>query len=597
MMAKLTSRRYMPIAFLLRLWLVTVILVSQLSPLLTPPATAAPRADVLQTLGDFLSLGANTVRELQEAITLASGEVRAILEQLNSDINAMIQTLSRTYQDNLNITIDSLDAATRNKLLELQALIDQVNEKLQEDIRLASQEAQNVIRRASLEIRRATVELEQSLRNVIVIGGETVAYVVDRTIYNAILVIALVFLGLGFLLFIWLLFSRRLPGGLAGVLVLLFIAAYVALFGALVLVPPVRGYAMTFTGIGLEQRLEKTASKPRILEIIPDTIILGRTNEVDVWGSTLLVEGRSPTAKIADQAVPVSAASEQRVVVNVSGLAAPEGSTNLALLYDGTPGPSEVVRLARLTPTPAPPDLAIVGFVINPTSPIHRGNARATITVRNQGSGRSGSFVLQWKPYAAHTGLSRSVPGLNAAEAQSFTFDFANYPSPGTYDSIAIVDPFNSVAETNEANNSLTRQITVRQPPPRRARITVTITRVTIHDDSDGAFKGAGDIWLDFNISGQRGRFPSSGTKDMSSGKTYDINRGFTVTLAEDERLTVFVNGTDVDDVDEDDALGTVSREYRSTDSPQWGSGSHSDRSRNPDKYTIHYTVSVTWLQ
>ena len=65
--------------------------------------------------------------------------------------------MSQTYQDNLNITINSLDAATRNKLLELQGLIDQVNQTLQQDIALVSQAAKDVIRQASLEVRRASL--------------------------------------------------------------------------------------------------------------------------------------------------------------------------------------------------------------------------------------------------------------------------------------------------------------------------------------------------------------------------------------------------------------------------------------------------------
>jgi len=35
------------------------------------------RAGLLQNIGDFLSLGANTVRELQTAIEMAGGEVRS----------------------------------------------------------------------------------------------------------------------------------------------------------------------------------------------------------------------------------------------------------------------------------------------------------------------------------------------------------------------------------------------------------------------------------------------------------------------------------------------------------------------------------------
>ena len=57
-----------------RLSLIATLLMSQLTPMLTPPAAAAPVAGVVQTIGDFLSLGANTVRELQEAIQIAGAE-------------------------------------------------------------------------------------------------------------------------------------------------------------------------------------------------------------------------------------------------------------------------------------------------------------------------------------------------------------------------------------------------------------------------------------------------------------------------------------------------------------------------------------------
>lgn len=586
-------------AHVFHLLLIAILVASQFTPVLTPPASAAPPTGVLQTVGDFLSLGANTVRELQEAIQIAGAEIRGTLESLNNDISTLIQTLSQTYQDNLNVTINSLDAATRNKLLELQGLIEQVNETLQQDITLASEAAKDVIRQASLQIRRTTLEVEQSLKDIIVVGGETAAFVVDRAIYDGILFVCLIFLGLGLLLFIFLLFTHRLPTGLAGTLVLVFMALFLALNGALVFIPPARAFAMTFTGVGLEQRLAKVAPQPRILDILPDPIVIGRTNEVQVWGNTLLPQGTPPSVKIADRSLPLNAASNDQVVVNVTSLDVPDGSTNLVLSYGATEGPREVVHVARLTPTPSPPDLTIVGYSISPASPVQRGNARASITVRNQGAGPTNrSFVVMWKPFAAHPGLSSPIPSLNAGQSQTLTFDFA-YPNPGTVDAVAIVDVFNTVAETNEGNNSLTRAVAVQPAPPRRARVGVTFTQVTVHDDADPAAEG--ELWLDFNVSGSTGRFPNSGTKSVNSGSTYSVNKRFEVILSETSRLTIFVNGTDEDNpgfplFDDNDAMGTVSKEYVSAN--EWGKGSHSDRSSCPDGcYTIHYNIDVTWLQ
>ena len=52
---------------------------------------------------------------------------------------------------------------TRNKLFELQTLVDQVNRTLQDDIRLISQQAKDVIREAGLRVRQATLELRVTL--------------------------------------------------------------------------------------------------------------------------------------------------------------------------------------------------------------------------------------------------------------------------------------------------------------------------------------------------------------------------------------------------------------------------------------------------
>lgn len=582
----------------LRFLIIVILLGSQLFPTFLPAATAKPLDGVLQTVGDFLSLGANTVRELQKALQVAGAEVRATLEQLNNDISTLVQNLSQTYQDNLNVTINSLDAATRNKLLELQGWIDQVNQTLQQDITLAGQTAKDVISKASLEIRRAAQTLEQSLKNIIVVGGETVAYIVDRAIYDAILVISLILIGLGLLVFIVLIFKNKLPEGPPRAMIIGFIAVYLALFGSLALVPSVRASAMTFTGVGLQQQVDKTSNQPHILDVIPNKIILGETREIEIWGNALLQKGKSLTVKIADQAVPVSASSDQLIVVNVSALNIPDGSTNLALVYEGRDSIPAVVSIARLTPTPAPPDLTLASFTVNPSSPVQRGNARATLVVTNQGQGPSRNFVVQWKPFAGHPGLSTSVPALNAGQSQALTFDFA-YPNAGTVDSVASVDVFNTVAETNEGNNSRTLTLSVRPAPPRQARVTVTFTQISVHDDADPA--AAGELWLDFNISGRTGRWPNSGTKDVDSGNTYAINKSFQFTLTEGEKLTVFVNGTDEDNpgfplFDDNDPMGTVSNEFVSAN--EWGKGSHDPRSTCPDGcYTIHYTVDVAWLQ
>ncbi len=552
-------------------------------------------AQLLQTIGDFLSLGANTVRELQEAIQLASGEVQEVLEALEDSLAGMLDEISETYQDNLNVTIDSLDAATRSKILELETVLGRVNDQLQEDIELISDEAKEVINEASLQVRRLSDELRQDLQDVIIVGGETVVFVLDRAASNIIVIVSIIMLGIGLLIFVWLLFTRKISGiKLLTALALIFMLAYVAVFASLIFVPNVRVFVMTSTGIGLRQQLDKTISAPRILAIVPDTINVGETQEIEVWGSQLRPEDETPTARIANQNVPVNAASDDLLVLNVSGVTGNTISTNLNLTYaDGTEL-TEVVRLFKPTPVPDPADLVITGFTLNPRSPIATNNTRTVITVRNHGGTTARNFVVRWRPTPSNTsGLTTRIASLDPGQSQQIVFDFA-YRDAGSFQTVAAVDIFNNVSEINEGNNNSSKNITVRPAPVQRARVSVNFTRVTVHDDAEN---GAGEMRLEFNVNGRTARFPNSGTQSTNSGRSHAINKTLTVTLEEGQNLTVFVNGTEEDGgfTGGDDDMGSVNKTFNTASN--WGSGSHSDRSTCPDGcYTIHYTITVTPL-
>lgn len=563
-----------------------------LAVLLLPLAPA--RAGILQTIGDFLSLGANTVREIQEAIGQVDEETRQVLEALEGSLTEMMDQIEETYQDNLNITIDSLDAATRNKLLEVETIIGRVNDQLREDIRLISDEAKAVIAEASLELRQAAGELEQRLENIIIVGGETAAFVLDRAVANGLVVISVVLLGIGALLFVWILFTRKLPGSnFARALAVALMLGYVGVFVSLTFVPPVRLFVMTTTGIGLQQRLETVTTQPRIFEIRPDTLILGTTREIEVWGSSLTPKGVTPTAQIANHSLTLAAASNDLIVLSVSDLTGLTGSTNLTLSYPERDPLTSVVRLFEPTPIPVPPDLQVTSISIDPATPVEDRNTRATVTILNGGGTDARNFSVQWRPFATHPGLTQTVALLAAGQSTSVSFNHA-YVQPGAVDSVATVDVFNSVAESNESNNDRVRSFTVQNAPPRQALVRVIFDRISIHDDAE---TGEGELILNMNVNGQAIRFPSSGTRGMNSGRDITLGSTFEVTLNTTQDLTIFVRGTEDDGglTGGNDDMGFVSKIFSS--SANWGQGSHSDRSNCPDGcYTIHYRVEVQFL-
>jgi beta-lactam-binding protein with PASTA domain len=126
----------------------------------------------------------------------------------------------------------------------------------------------------------------------------------------------------------------------------------------------------------------------------------------------------------------------------------------------------------------------------------------------------------------------------------------------------------------------------------RQAHLSVTFTRLNVVDDADPL--GSGEVWLDFNVNGLVGRWPNTGTSDVSSGGSYALNKRFDLTLNEGDVLSIRVNGTDEDTppFDPNDALGTITDTF--VRSAQWGRGSHQTRSTCPDGcYVISYMVEI----
>lgn len=587
----LVSRRAHKGVFLL---LLVAVLTTQFTIALRPAQALGPL-----TIGGLIALSKFALDQIndiaQDAIAAAGEEVRRTLDQLKGDLQDLINTLEQTYQDNLFLTIDQLDSFTSNKLAQIQGLIENINEKIQSDIRLIGEETRSTITSAGLEIRRITADLEQRLTNLVIVATESVVFVLDKAVFNIILILSLVLLGVGLLIFIWLFFTRRLPEGSLRYVIFTLMGVYLVAFGALAFVPPVRAAVMDATGLGLEKRLDRVKEqRPEIVGVQPRRIVIGTVTSVSLFGVGLRPEGKTITAKIGARDVPITASTDKEVALNVAGLALADGVFDVVLLVDGVEGPRGVVEIENPPPPLQPADLVITGFSISPSSPVQRGSTTATITIRNNGETTARNFDVHWKPFAQSQPIRAGVTTLPPGTTRAFSFNHS-YALAGTFDSVAIVDPNGAVEETREDNNSVTlRNVVVRPAPPRQARVTVTITQIIIHDNSEPA--STGEVRFNFNINGQTGRFPTSGTRSVSNGAVLNVNRSFSVTLTEGQDLAILITGIEEDNpgfplFDDNDDMGTV--DPRFTSGANWGSGSHSIRSRSPRNYTVAFTITV----
>ncbi|MBX3062065.1 MAG: hypothetical protein KF726_03760 [Anaerolineae bacterium] len=559
------------------------------------------RAEALDplTIGGLIVFGKLALDKIdsiaQNAINNAGQQVRDSLEELRAQIANVIDELQKAYQDNLSITIDSLDSFTTGKLIQFQNMVEAVNQKLQEDINLIQQATKDVINTAATQVRQLGAEIQQRLQNVVVVTAEAAVFVIDRTLFNVVLVISLILLGLGLLIFIWLIFSRKLPDGIMRPVVLLMMVAFLVVFGMLALVPRVRAQVMSAAGLGLEKELKRvTEPVPEVVGVEPRLITLGVTPSIRMIGINLRPDGKTVTATIGGISVPVVAA-DREAVLTVGGLSLNVGNQEAILLYDGVEAARtrQLVEVKQQVTPPPPPDLVITSFTISPSSPTAKAVTTATIVIRNQGGSAAGSFTVRWRPITSPaTDVRITINGLAVGASQTLNFTHS-YVTSGTVSSIATVDEFNTVNESNEGNNERTISgIVVKPEPPKTYTITVRFTSIKVISDADPF--GSNEMWLDFNVGGRIGRHPNSGTFDANDGDTFSLNEVFTFTVQETDRVTITVIGTDEDNppIDNHDDMGTVSLSFTKGDN--FGSGSYSRRSTCPDGcYQINFTISV----
>ena len=166
------------------------------------------------------------------------------------------------------------------------------------------------------------------------------------------------------------------------------------------------------------------------------------------------------------------------------------GSYNGTVTLDSTHVVAEVTENDNTASTvvnvpAATVDLTITSMSIRPTeedrgdllksafaaATVTQGSANTlTLMVKNLGNSPSPSFVTSWNPSAfsiivpGNQTLTQETGPLGPGEERELTFSFT-YPKPGNFRSVADVDAFNTVKETNEANNERILNVTV-QPAP-----------------------------------------------------------------------------------------------------------------------------------
>ena len=247
---------------------------------------------------------------------------------------------------------------------------------------------------------------------------------------------------------------------------------------------------------------------------------------------------------------------------NVRLLGNVDAFNNIAESNKFGPAENNNLKILNVTVQPAPIDLIITGFTINPASPVRGVEATASITVKNNGPWPANDFAVQWLLSNTDAfGPLEFINGLNPGESRTVTLKGTYYVTD-TYTSRAIVDVFNTVVEPGpgaEANNTQDKTVTV---VPQQSTLKVTLNSVNVsHAGEDGIDGNAEWDPMVFAVLDPNGSCGFAGqtingvqcqvfsNDAVDDGDTLNLNRSITVTLQEFTPLVFAFGAYENDDV------------------------------------------------
>ncbi|NJP49977.1 APHP domain-containing protein [Streptomyces sp. SBST2-5] len=205
-----------------------------------------------------------------------------------------------------------------------------------------------------------------------------------------------------------------------------------------------------------------------VLKLNPDEIWGPRTQSLQILGRAQGADEFSTLKARADYAFS-PAEDSNTVTVPVTGRVSDLRLTGFA--NSGAPG----VQVAEIqvigTAAPAP-DLVVTGLTWTPEKPSEKDEITAEVTVRNAGSEPAPATTVDVSVEGTVAG-SAPVPALDAGASHTADVPLGKRPA-GSYTVSAVADPGDTVAESDNSNNSRTAdgELTVTRSPGPDLRVT-----------------------------------------------------------------------------------------------------------------------------
>jgi len=123
--------------------------------------------------------------------------------------------------------------------------------------------------------------------------------------------------------------------------------------------------------------------------------------------------------------------------------------------------PIIIVTLPPMTMVMSGPDLVITDITYSPAAPHKNDLVTVKVSTYNQGNQVAGPYTVKWYAAGPTVGCTWAVSGNNAGGGKVLTCTYTYGGWNNAYVTKAIADTANTVAESNETNNTLTQILPV----------------------------------------------------------------------------------------------------------------------------------------
>lgn len=246
---------------------------------------------------------------------LEGGEINQDLADL---IDGRLQTLSEllesTMQNSGGYFFDRVDGSVDNAFMNLSKLLDQIQTGILENT------IPSLINQISSQMQLQINTISASVEDIIILASGEVMVVVDKTVNGIILTFSVILLALTLLIFAIILIrkGRKLTG--ANYIGLGLIGLFIIFFSLIIFFPKIRGNIIS--GFDYASKVNKREVTPKITGVVPETIVLGKTKNIYIYGNHLnllqsfdvkLMQGNKQKFKFPESTIIV--ATRNRIVL------------------------------------------------------------------------------------------------------------------------------------------------------------------------------------------------------------------------------------------------------------------------------------------